>query len=292
MKPLPPRAVGDTERADGRDHRNDRYPPRFDPATGPRRPQHAARDHSGDDTAHNAPADRLTDQPRRVGRRGVSGIGLRDGKRDREQRHAQAVVEAALDVQPLTDTRRQVLVGDDGLAQCGVGRAPARSRARRLGPRDRAQHESARQRPDDDRERQADTQQTGRYRVLVSQRTQIDPRSIGEQHDHERRFRERAHRILVERQMQPTESFGAEDKPGDDEHDRRRDRRTAAAGATARHTPGRPPQPRRGSNCPPPQHDTPRRINRGAMSPASQRPKRDADSISPAGCGTPRRDQG
>ena len=107
------------------------------------------------------------DQPRRVGRRGVAGIGLRDGKRDREQRHAQAVVEAALDVQALTYTRRQVLVGDDRLAQRGVGRSQHDREHERLGPRDRAQHESAHQRPDDDRERQADAQQTGGYRVLA-----------------------------------------------------------------------------------------------------------------------------
>src|SRR4029077_7457768 len=104
--------VGDAEGTDRSNHGNDLDPWCFDPVALPRRPQCVARDPTGDDTAENPPADRLEDELRCVARGDLARISLRHRQRDREEGHAQAVVETALDVQALTYTRRQFLVGN------------------------------------------------------------------------------------------------------------------------------------------------------------------------------------
>ena len=80
----------------------------------------SAAEHAGGDAADEPVADLLEHQLDGgvVGDRAGLGLGERD--RDEEQRHAEAVVEAALDVEPLADPRRDPLVGDDRLAERGV----------------------------------------------------------------------------------------------------------------------------------------------------------------------------
>ena len=50
-------------------------------------------------------------------------LSLGDRDRDQQKRHADAVVEPALDVEPLTDARRNPGIGDDRLPQRSVGRS-------------------------------------------------------------------------------------------------------------------------------------------------------------------------
>ena len=59
----------------------------------------------------------------------VSCVGLGEREHDEEQRHTDAVVEAALDVQPLADARRQSLVRDHG----GIRGGQDHSKDKRLG---------------------------------------------------------------------------------------------------------------------------------------------------------------
>ena len=65
------------------------------------RPQHA-----GGDAADEPVADLLEHQVRCGARRHRAFVPLGDRERDEEQRHADAVVEAALDVEALPDPRR------------------------------------------------------------------------------------------------------------------------------------------------------------------------------------------
>ena len=65
--------------------------------------------------------------------RSLLGEGDREG--DEEERDADPVVEAGLDVQALTDPYRQSLRRDDGLAERGVGRGEDDRDEERLGPR-------------------------------------------------------------------------------------------------------------------------------------------------------------
>ena len=70
-----------------------------------RPPEHDDRrgDRPGDEPADDAVADLLDDEPEGRHVAHVTGVRLRDREHDEEQRHADAVVEAALDVQPLPD---------------------------------------------------------------------------------------------------------------------------------------------------------------------------------------------
>ena len=101
-------------------------------------------------------------------------VSLRDRERDREERHAEAVVQPALDVESLADARRQVWVRDDRLAERGVGRREDDGNDHRFGPRDAVEQERAHDRSGHDRERQPDGQEAGRNPVLASQDVQVD----------------------------------------------------------------------------------------------------------------------
>ena len=63
-------------------------------------------DDAGEHASDDSPTDLLHDQPHRVRRSEITGVCLGDCEHDEEQRHADAVVEAAFDVQTLADARR------------------------------------------------------------------------------------------------------------------------------------------------------------------------------------------
>src|SRR3954451_21333591 len=73
-------------------------------------PQGDTAERSGADTADEPVADLLEHELGSGMRRGSAGIGLGDGDRDEEQRHAQPVVKSALHVESLTDPGRDALV--------------------------------------------------------------------------------------------------------------------------------------------------------------------------------------
>ena len=90
-----------------------------------------ARNHPGQD----AVADLLEHQPSGGPVADRSRLGLRDRQHDPEQRHADPVVEAALDVQSLANSARQPRQRDDRLAERGVRRREDHREEQRLGPR-------------------------------------------------------------------------------------------------------------------------------------------------------------
>ena len=92
-----------------------------------------------------------------------------------EQRHADAVIEPAFDVQPLTDPRREPRFGDDRLAERGVRRREHDRQDQRLldaQPAERGHGDDGSQQ---DRQRQPDPEQPQRNRGAPQR-----PRSIRE----------------------------------------------------------------------------------------------------------------
>ena len=98
-----------------------------------------ARKHSGQD----AVADLLEHQPSRGPVADRSRLGLRDREHDPEQRHADPVVEAALDVQSLSNSAREPRQRDDRLAERRVRRREDHREEERLGPRELGEHDES-----------------------------------------------------------------------------------------------------------------------------------------------------
>ena len=167
-------------------------------------------------------ADLLDDQVKgRVAGHGRR-IDLREADRDEEERHADAVVQAALDVQTLPDQRGQAWVGDDRLPERGIGAREADGEEERLRPVQAGEDPSADERARDDRQGQADAEQPQGDGVLGAERTQVDPRCIGEQDERERRLGEQLDVPVALRELDQAEP-GAGDQAADGEEDRGRD---------------------------------------------------------------------
>ena len=86
-----------------------------------------------------AVAELLDHERERAMRAGEPGLRGGDRQRDREDRHADAVVEPALDVEALTHQRGQGRQGHDGLAERGIGRSEDHGEDERFGPGRRTQ---------------------------------------------------------------------------------------------------------------------------------------------------------
>ena len=102
--------------------RHDLEPHRIDEAARNSYPEHKRGREPRNHAAEAAVADLLEHEVQRgaVSDRAFLCFGDRDG--DQEKRHADAVVEPALDVQALTHARRDARVGDDRLSQRGIRR--------------------------------------------------------------------------------------------------------------------------------------------------------------------------
>ena len=84
------------------------------------RPQRERTEHARDQAAGDTEADLFQHQPHGFGV--TATLGGRECQRDQQQRYAQAVIQPAFDVEALPYPRRDTLVGDDGLAESGIGR--------------------------------------------------------------------------------------------------------------------------------------------------------------------------
>ena len=105
MKPEPPSADGKAIGKDGAGGRHDLEPGGLDqpaPRTGH---DGRRRDQPADHAAAESVADLFDDYSRRMCVTDAAGVGFGNGERDEEQRHANAVVEPAFDVEPLADPR-------------------------------------------------------------------------------------------------------------------------------------------------------------------------------------------
>ena len=155
----------------------------------------------------------------------IAGIRLGDREHDEEQRHADAIVEAALDVQALTDTRRQPRLGHHRLAERGVGRSEQDGEDERLRERERAEERRGQQRSERDRQGEADSEQACGHIEFASQRGQIDASGVGEQHDGERRLGEYLDHVTRRRYLDEIECLRPGEEPDAHEHDGGRQRR-------------------------------------------------------------------
>ena len=94
------------------------------------------------------------------------GSDVGDGDGGEEQRHADPVVQAALDVQPLADSLGNARLGDDGLSQRRVGGRQHDRQDQGLGDGQLGEDHSRDGGPDGNSQRQADAEQAHRQADL------------------------------------------------------------------------------------------------------------------------------
>ena len=162
-------------------------------ASAPRMPAATPRD--------EAVADLLQHEVHRAMRRQGSLVPFGECKRDEEERDADSVVEAALDVEPLSDPRRDPLVGDDRLAERRVGAREHDREHERLDQADARQHADPGESAEGDRERQANPEQPGRYRELLPQGRERDPGGVSEEDERQRRLRQQLDGLAADAQI-------------------------------------------------------------------------------------------
>jgi hypothetical protein len=138
-------------------------------------------------------------------------LGDREG--DEEHRHADPVVEAALDVEALADSGGQAPVGHDRLAERGVGRSEHDREHSRLRQRQVVDQAYREERTKDDRERKADSEQTERHGVLPAQRSEVDPRGVREEDERQRRLREQPDDAALDLELDPAEHLAPVSRP-------------------------------------------------------------------------------
>ncbi len=115
-----------------------------------------------DDAAQHAVSDLLGHELGGVAVSDRSFLRQRDGERDEEERHADPVVEATLDVEALTDSDRKATRRDDDLTERGIGRREDDREHESFGPREVAEERDCGDEPGDDRERKPDPEQPRR----------------------------------------------------------------------------------------------------------------------------------
>jgi hypothetical protein len=108
-----------------------------------------------------------------VSDRALVCLGNRD--RDQQQWDADAVVQPALDIQALTDARRNPGVGDDRLPERSVRRCEDNREQHGLDERELTENGDTRESAGNDRQRQPDPEQAKRHDVLAAQCHEVDP---------------------------------------------------------------------------------------------------------------------
>ena len=177
------------------------------------------------DSAHQEPvADRLGDDAFCVGCGERASLGIGESQRDQERWDAEAVVQAALDIQSLPDRCGQALVAYNRLPERGVGRGQDDGEHHRLCQPEVWQHQNRSERAGNHGQRQPNPEQARRHRVSVPQRAKIDARRIREQNQSERYLRELPQRVGTRREIDPPQPLGPDNKASGGEGDRRRQR--------------------------------------------------------------------
>jgi hypothetical protein len=140
-----------------------------------------------------------------------------------EERHGQAVVEPAFDVQRLAHARRHRLVRDDTLPERRVGRADHRRQNEGAGQRYAGKDEEAGAQAGEYRQRQADEQKPAGPAQIPAQAREVDPRRVAEQQKDEGELAEPLRGVALDVDVHELESGRPDGEAGRREDHGRRD---------------------------------------------------------------------
>ena len=162
--------------------------------------------------AEDAVPDLLGDELDRFAVTDRALLCLGDRQSDEEEWDADAVIEAGLDVEALTHPQRKAAQRDDGLTQRGVGWREDDREHERLRPREVAEKCDRDDESREQGERKPDSEKPRRKAQLGSQRAQVDPRGVREQHDGQRGLREDLDLDAGRGRVDQAERFDAEQR--------------------------------------------------------------------------------
>ena len=206
--------MGDPPGQPRRGERHDLEPVAVRMRCAPGDPQRRGPGRARDRAGERAVSDLLGDHPDR--RRGAEPVGLdaRHGEHDEEQRDADPVVEAALDVEALPHPGRQPGEHDDRLAEGRVGRCEDHGEEEGLRPPEPAEERQRHDEAGDDGQRQPDAEQASGDGGLAPQGAKVDPRGVREEHDGERRLGQGLHVVAQRAQVDEPEHLRAHEQAG------------------------------------------------------------------------------
>ena len=158
------------------------------------------------DAADKAPADFLGDELEGAARAERAFVGLGNGERDEEERHAEAVVEPALHIEALPDPGRDAPVRHDRLPEGGIRARQDDREDERLDEADPGEDDGAGQCPGRNGHGKAEPEEARRDAELVAKGRDRDPRGVGEEDERQRRLGQQLDRLAAELQVEQPEN--------------------------------------------------------------------------------------
>ena len=149
----------------------------------------------------------------------------RQPEQQHHDRHADAVVETAFQIERFAHRRRHCRIGHDRFAERRVGRRQYRRQQGHLQNFELWEDDGGDEKAEHDRQGQTDPQQPLRESEVPFDDAEIRVGGVGEQNHRERQFRQKPQPLAVDVDAQNAQPIGAQDKPDRGEHDRAADQR-------------------------------------------------------------------
>ncbi len=147
----------------------------------------------------------------------------RERQEQEQDGHADAIIEAALDVERFAYFHRNRRVGHDGLAERRVGRREHGREDRDLQQAELLEDRNAHTKAEGDGERQSDQEQTLRQREAAPQNPEIGVRRIREQDEGQGKLGEQTQPFGINVELEDSEPAGAREQPKGSVNDRATD---------------------------------------------------------------------
>ena len=222
-EPIAVQHPGQSERPDGDGDRRELPVHALDVTGGGSMVEQAAADdagrYPGEDSESDLPGCQL-DPLGGAARRFGGGCDEQHG----HDRHCDPVVQSALDVEGLADPDGESPVTDHGLSQRSVGGGQHRCEQCCLDHTEAGNDHDRQCGAGDDRQREANGEQSSGEHRLVAQHAKVDSDGVGEQHQHERRLDQNRRGLAFQLEVEPADTAGTHDDADRREHHRRRHR--------------------------------------------------------------------
>jgi hypothetical protein len=180
---------------------------------------------AGEHAADRAVADLLEHELDCATPAGDVRLDIRQRDRGEQQRHADAVVQPAFDVEALADSRNDARIGDDCLSERGIRRRQDHADDHGLAEGQLIEDDGRDERSERNGERKAESEQTSGQADAGAQRPEIDPRGVAEEHESQRRLGQRPHEGAGAREIDAAQHLRTDDESDCDEQHRGGDRR-------------------------------------------------------------------
>ena len=134
------------------------------------------------------------------------GLHTCERRKHQDRRQSNPVIEAALDIDRLTNSHRHGLLGYDRLTECGIRRRKQRREQSGFPDREFGKRPCREHGPRQNRQWQTDQQHAHRQRVVAPHAVKVYSRGVGEEHQNQREFCDEMNRRVTGIDIRDTES--------------------------------------------------------------------------------------